>query len=975
MANNAGNPNMELLIPMINQLQHIFTSVNAKLTLTLPQIAVVGAQSAGKSSVLENIVGRDFLPRGGNMVTKRPLVLQLITSQGQEYAVFGHKPQQRFINYADVRAEIENDTKAVVRDNMGVSSLPINLTIFSPHVVNLTLVDLPGMVKVAAQGQPTDIVKKIDDIILEYISNENCLILAVTPANIDLVTSDALVMARSRDPMGKRTIGVLTKLDMMGKGYNAREVLLNKVVVLERGFIGVVLRGQRVDDFGRTSKELDIPGALENERQFFQNDPAYRDIADRLGVPYLQRSLSLQLTDHILKCLPELQRELQSRYRDLSKEVAEYQASAMFETSSTFDTKALVGLTHELHENFDTALQGTHLKESDLKTLTGGARIANIFRERFPFELVKTELQDKDMRNQTIVAIKNIRGFRAGLFTPDEAFEYIVQMQISKFEDPVMKCVDMVVSELLSIIHEATNKMKRYPLLKQATEELLTQYLREREYATKQACSAYVQTQLSYINTNNEDFIGFAGAEKSVSAGEAKRTVTNQVIRKGFLRVHTGVKLFQAKDYFFVLSTDNLSWFTDSDEKDKKYMLPLENLKIRDVEGGFMAKRPQFAIFNIDSKNVFKEHKTLELSVDNTDELDTWKASFLRAGVYPEREQPSEDTQTTAEVGPIDPHMERQVETINKLVTSYMQIVAKMTRDYIPKTIMYHIVQNLQKFVAKELLAHLYAVPDPKALLQESEEEKQRRQSKLAEFEAIKNALNIIENFQINARKVVGSAMPASVLSTGFSTNSSHFGGFPSSSSYSSSPLDPPYFQSSSGFNRPPSPNPQRKQQAPMPSTNSLSTREPPPPPPLRPSPIPIGFGANTPNLPAPIMPQPTSNHKPTPSSSSNNNNNIFSELNSKLARQVARAQSSTSASASQLSSNMLHGLDPFATPVSTSQYQNGTSTPPIPAPAMNLQGRASPQPGGLPPPISPIRPTPSIPPRPFERPPVPQRN
>jgi replication fork clamp-binding protein CrfC len=91
------------------------------------------------------------------------------------------------------------------------------------------------MVKVPSQGQPADIVKKIDDIILEYISNENCLILAVTPANIDIVTSDALVMARSRDPMGKRTIGVLTKLDMMGKGHNARDVLLNKVVVLERG--------------------------------------------------------------------------------------------------------------------------------------------------------------------------------------------------------------------------------------------------------------------------------------------------------------------------------------------------------------------------------------------------------------------------------------------------------------------------------------------------------------------------------------------------------------------------------------------------------------------------------------------------------------------------------------------------------------------------------------------------------------------
>src|SRR6201999_3386808 len=118
-------------------------------------------------------VGRDFLPRGGSMVTKRPLILQLVTSQGPEYGVFGHKPQQRFTNYADIRQEIENDTKAVVRDHMGVSNIPINLTIYSPHVVNLTLIDLPGMVKVPSQGQPIDIVKKIDDIILEYISNDN----------------------------------------------------------------------------------------------------------------------------------------------------------------------------------------------------------------------------------------------------------------------------------------------------------------------------------------------------------------------------------------------------------------------------------------------------------------------------------------------------------------------------------------------------------------------------------------------------------------------------------------------------------------------------------------------------------------------------------------------------------------------------------------------------------------------------------
>ncbi|CAF1529205.1 unnamed protein product [Rotaria sp. Silwood1] len=331
-------------------------------------------------------------------------------------------------------------------------------------------------------------------------------------------------------------------------------------------------------------------------------------------------------------------------------------------------------------------------------------------------------------------------------------------------------------------------------------------------------------------------------------------------------------------------------------------MLPLENLKIRDVEGGFMAKRPQFAIFNTEGKNVYKEHKTLELSVDNSEELDTWKASFLRAGVYPEREQPPEDPQAAAEVGPVDPHMERQVETINKLVTSYMQIVARMTRDYIPKTIMYHIVQNLQKFVAKELLAHLYAVPDPKSLLQESEEERQRRESKLAEFEAIKNALNIIENFQINARKVAGSVMPVSVLAAGFSTFSTNTNNYAPSTGYSSNALDTTFFQPSYGFNRPPSPNPQRKQQAPTnPTSSTFPTREPPPPPPpLRPSPVPSTFGGNPSNLPAPIMPQ--------------------------------RAQNAATSSSSQSSTNMFHGLDPFAAPVSSSQYQNGTSTPPIPA-------------------------------------------
>lgn len=71
---------MQMLIPLVNKLQDAFSSLSVPLNLDLPQIAVVGSQSAGKSSVLENFVGRDFLPRGSGIVTRRPLILQLINS-------------------------------------------------------------------------------------------------------------------------------------------------------------------------------------------------------------------------------------------------------------------------------------------------------------------------------------------------------------------------------------------------------------------------------------------------------------------------------------------------------------------------------------------------------------------------------------------------------------------------------------------------------------------------------------------------------------------------------------------------------------------------------------------------------------------------------------------------------------------------------------------------------------------------------
>ena len=199
----------------------------------------------------------------------------------------------------------------------------------------MTLVDLPGITKVPVGDQPKDIELQIKNMIFEFITKDNCLILAVSPANSDLANSDALKLAREVDASGARTIGVITKLDLMDEGTDAREVLENRVLPLKRGYIGVVNRSQKDID-GRK----DIKAAMLAERQFFLSHPAYRHMADRMGTAYLQKTLNQQLTNHIRDTLPALRNKLQTQLIAMEKDVAEYKNYSPDDPSKK--TKALL---------------------------------------------------------------------------------------------------------------------------------------------------------------------------------------------------------------------------------------------------------------------------------------------------------------------------------------------------------------------------------------------------------------------------------------------------------------------------------------------------------------------------------------------------------------------------------------------------------------------------------------------------------
>ena len=375
---------IDKLIPLIIKLQDAFNAIESKSTVELPQIVVVGAQSTGKSSVLESIVGRDFLPRGTGIVTRCPLVLQLRqlkrSSQtdklgSREYGEFLHKKGQYFYDFDEIRDEIVAATNKIAGDGKNVAMDPISLTIYSERLVDLTMVDLPGMTKVPVKGQPADIEEQIRKMTYKFISPPNALILALTAANTDLANSDALKLAREVDPEGERTIGVVTKIDLMDEGTDALELLQGNVYPLQLGYFGVKCRSQQ-----NINDKMTIERAIENEKLFFSKHPIYAPYCEKLGIPYLTRSMNKILINHIQRCIPNLNKQIADHLQQKQRELAVLQAD---EPVPLADRGCMVlDLINKFLNSYSDKIEGKFVKGIAIEC-QGGARINFIFHDIF----------------------------------------------------------------------------------------------------------------------------------------------------------------------------------------------------------------------------------------------------------------------------------------------------------------------------------------------------------------------------------------------------------------------------------------------------------------------------------------------------------------------------------------------------------------------------------------------------------------
>ncbi|XP_052597302.1 interferon-induced GTP-binding protein Mx2-like [Peromyscus californicus insignis] len=422
--------------------------------LALPAIAVIGDQSSGKSSVLEALSGV-ALPRGSGIVTRCPLVLKLKKLEQEE-------EWRGKVTYDDIELElsdpsqvedaINNGQNWIAGNGLQISDKLISLDVSSPNVPDLTLIDLPGITRVAVGNQPADIGHQIKRLIKTYIQKQETINLVVVPSNVDIATTEALSMAQEVDPEGDRTIGILTKPDLVDRGTEDKvvDVVRNLVYHLKKGYMIVKCRGQQ-----DIQEKLSLTVALEKEQAFFKEHPHFSVLLEdgKATVPLLAERLTSELISHICKTLPLLENQIKKCHQTTSEELQK--CGADIPEDDNEKTFFLIEKINTFNLDITAIVQGEENVEE------GECRLFNRIRNEF---LLWSKDIEKNFQNGYDILYnevwkfeKQYRGRELPGFVNYKTFETIIRNQIKVLEEPA---VDMLhrVTEIVRVAFSSVSE-------------------------------------------------------------------------------------------------------------------------------------------------------------------------------------------------------------------------------------------------------------------------------------------------------------------------------------------------------------------------------------------------------------------------------------------------------------------------------------------------------------------------------------
>ena len=522
-----------------NILNSIFVN---RRDISIPRIAVVGSQSSGKSSILNSILGMDILPTGSNMVTRGPLQLELVQSVSDTKAVFGEYIEGEWVEIKsikiqypdptiDEKTEINSMIKCITNqyagEGMNITDKPIYLRIYSPNIPNLSLVDLPGLTMVACtdKGQPKDIKDRIRNLLHTYIDDPETIILAVMPARTDIEADIALDLIKECDTEGKRTIGILTKLDLMNEGTDITNYLENRVskdLQLKLGYFGIKNRNKV--EMG----SLNAIEGLKSEADFFKTHRIYSNskYKDNLGIPSLCKNLSSVLVKSLKRNLPTILEKINTELRENEEELSK------LGNPIPPDDHLKAAFVHKTISKLSRSY--TSILDDRGKNINSGRNIKNhfnIFRETIGNLKPFNSYTEKYILN----AIANCEGNHMSFPSPPvEVLEQLIKdinkRPMNLVFDPSYKCVQSIMSELSELLDILVKDdgLERFPnLYKLLTNTFLNEVLMPSLNNLHRVIEEEIKCQENYVWTDDIKFIEALNSSKDNNVEVMKLLAAN----------------------------------------------------------------------------------------------------------------------------------------------------------------------------------------------------------------------------------------------------------------------------------------------------------------------------------------------------------------------------------------------------------------------------------------------------------------
>ncbi|KAI0557988.1 Dynamin [Gracilaria domingensis] len=464
-----------------------------------PGVLVVGAQSAGKSSVLERLTSIRF-PRAQNTCTRVPTIVQLHTNPLVKVATALVSKNADFSDaktcedMKSVEDAILAFSSSIMENTAPISDSPIHIRYTRKKGPVMTLIDLPGITHVDVDGRDDfDIHDVTSSMVHKYVKNDNMVVLVVIPANDDFGNAEALRIAQLYDKEGKRTIGVVSKCDLVPQNSD----ILHKIrmsrqgdVKLALGFIAV-----RNKDIGEDGKDIE-----KIESKLFSTHELLRHLAEeQRGYAALTRKIVDLQSQRVDEFIPEAKRLVQQRIKELHMERKTFGSCP---TTLAEKRMILTGLLCEVQEQVGSLIRAENVAEQSLNISSR----SNEFCEMFATE-IRNELPDilgAEFGEQLLDYVREASGYGLPNFISDPVFRGEVKTLLldTLVQDQTEELIcrsEKYMTEVYGKVVMGTEVCRKFEKLGVRVSEEISRLIEEAAEKSRTATEGLISSEISQI--------------------------------------------------------------------------------------------------------------------------------------------------------------------------------------------------------------------------------------------------------------------------------------------------------------------------------------------------------------------------------------------------------------------------------------------------------------------------------------------